>query len=110
MEQERFMVIDNQKGVVIPLQADKTISIERIKNTNINDGKDEELEERLKEIDELYDLSNSEPVTPMWQQMKEEQYAKLNVTVKQLDIIIGICVAGLIILAIVIGLDATGII
>jgi hypothetical protein len=46
----------------------------------------------------------------MWQQMKEEQYAKLNVTVKQLDTIIGICIAGLIILAIVIGLDATGII
>ena len=55
-------------------------------------------------------MSNSEPVTPMWQQMKEEQYAKLNVTVKQLDTIIGICVAGLVILAIVIGLDATGII
>ena len=60
--------------------------------------------------EKIENLSNSEPVTPMWQQMKEEQYAKLNVTVKQLDIIIGICVAGLIILAIVIGLDATGII
>ena len=80
-----------------------------IENISVS-SEDEELEERLKEIDELYDLSNSEPVTPMWQQMKEEQYAKLNVTVKQLDIIIGICVAGLIILAIVIGLDATGII
>ena len=73
-------------------------------------SEDEELEEKLKEIDEIYDLSNSEPATPMWQQMKEEQYAKLNITVKQLDAIIGICVAGLVILAIVIGLDATGII
>ena len=82
---------------------------EKIENISVS-SEDEELEARLQEIDELYDLSNSEPVTPMWQQMKEEQYAKLNVTVKQLDTIIGICVAGLIILAIVIGLDATGII
>ncbi len=71
---------------------------------------DEELEEKMKEIDEIYDMSSSEPATPAWQQMKEEQYAKLDVTVKQLDTIIGICVAGLVILAIVIGLDATGII
>ena len=73
-------------------------------------SEDEELEKSLQEIDELYDMSDSEPAVPMWQQMKEEQYAKLNVTVKQLDTIIGICVAGLVILAIVIGLDATGII
>ena len=82
---------------------------EKIENISVS-SEDEELEAKLKEIDELYDLSYSEPVTPMWQQMKEEQYAKLNVTVKQLDTIIGICIAGLIILAIVIGLDATGII
>ena len=73
-------------------------------------SEDAELERSLKEIDELYDMTNTEPAVPMWQQMKEEQYAKLNVTVKQLDTIIGICVAGLVILAIVIGLDATGII
>ena len=73
-------------------------------------SEDEELAAKLKEIDEIYDMSSSEPATPAWQQMKEEQYAKLNVTVKQLDTIIGICVAGLVILAIVIGLDATGII
>lgn len=73
-------------------------------------SEDAELEQSLKEIDELYDMTNTEPAVPMWQQMKEEQYAKLNVTVKQLDTIIGICVAGLVILAIVIGLDATGII
>ena len=82
---------------------------EKIENISVS-SEDEELEAKLQEIDELYDLSNSEPVTPMWQQMKEEQYAKLNVTVKQLDTIIGICIAGLIILAIVIGLDSTGII
>ena len=82
---------------------------EKIENISVS-SEDEELEAKLKEIDELYDLSNSEPVTPMWQQMNEEQYAKLNITVKQLDTIISICVAGLIILAIVIGLDATGII
>ncbi|MBR6610322.1 MAG: hypothetical protein IKK99_08920 [Oscillospiraceae bacterium] len=82
---------------------------EKIENISVS-SEDEELEAKLQEIDELYDLSNSEPVTPVWQQMKEEQYAKLNVTVKQLDTIIGICIAGLIILAIVIGLDATGII
>ena len=81
-------------------------NLENISRTS----EDKDLEEKLKEIDEIYDLSNSEPVTPMWQQMKEEQYAMLNVTVKQLDTIIGICVAGLVILAIVIGLDATGII
>ena len=82
---------------------------EKIENIPVS-SEDEELEEKLKEIDEIYDLSNTEPATPMWQQMKEEQYAKLNITVKQLDTIIGICVAGLVILAIVIGLDATGII
>lgn len=82
---------------------------EKIENISVS-SEDEELEAKLQEIDELYDLSDSETVTPMWQQMKEEQYAKLNVTVKQLDTIIGICIAGLIILAIVIGLDATGII
>ena len=81
-------------------------NLENISQTS----EDIELEEKLKEIDELYDLSNSEPAVPMWQQMKEEQYSKLNVTVKQLDTIIGICVAGLVILAIAIGLDAAGII
>ena len=57
---------------------------EKIENISVS-SEDAELEERLKEIDELYDLSNSEPVTPMCQQIKEEQYAKLNVAVKQLD-------------------------
>ena len=82
---------------------------EKIENIS-QASEDAELEQALKDIDELYDMSNTEPAVPMWQQMKEEQYAKFNITVKQLDTIIGICVAGLIILAIVIGLDATGII
>ena len=82
---------------------------EKLENIPLT-SEDEDLKEKLKEIDEIYDLSNTEPAVPMWQQMKEEQYAKLNITVKQLDTIIGICVAGLVILAIVIGLDATGII
>ena len=82
---------------------------EKLENIPLT-SEDKELEEAYKEIDELYDMSNSQPATPAWQQMKEEQYAKLNVTVKQLDTIIGICEAGLVILAIVIGLDATGII
>ena len=82
---------------------------EKLENNPLT-SEDEELAAKLQDIDEIYDMSSSEPVTPAWQQMKEEQYAKLNVTVKQLDTIIGICVAGLVILAIVIGLDATGII
>jgi len=67
-------------------------------------------EELLEDYIDIYDTSDLDTSKPMWQRMKEEQYAKLNVTVKQLDIIIGICVAGLIILSVVIGLDATGII
>lgn len=84
---------------------------EKLENISV-ESEDKELEEIYKEIDELYDLSgsDSEPVVPMWQQMKEQQYAKLNVTVKQLDIVIGLCVAGLVIVAILIGLEATGII
>lgn len=50
MEQERFMVIDNQKGVVIPLQADKSISIERIKDGKTEDTKELELEEKVNKI------------------------------------------------------------
>ena len=47
------MVIDNQKGVVIPLQADKTISIERIKEGGIEDTKDLEMEEKINKIQML---------------------------------------------------------
>ena len=45
----------------------------------------------------------------LWQQTKESWYDKVNLTVKQLDIIIGCCIAGLILTAIAIALDAIGV-
>ena len=53
MEQERFMVIDNQKGVVIPLQADKAISIGRMKEGKTEDIKEMETEEKVNKIQML---------------------------------------------------------
>lgn len=50
MEQERFMVIDNQKGVVIPLQSEKSISIEKVKAVREEDTKDIELEKKVQKI------------------------------------------------------------
>ena len=44
-----------------------------------------------------------------WQLVKESWYSQLNVTVKQLDIIIALGTAGLILLAVIIGLDAAGV-
>ena len=44
----------------------------------------------------------------LWQQTKESWYDKVNLTVKQLDIIIACGIGGLIITAIVIALDAMG--
>lgn len=49
------------------------------------------------------------PVKPAWQQTKEGWYDKLDLTVKQLDWIIGLGIAGLIITFIIIALDATGV-
>ena len=46
----------------------------------------------------------------LWQQTKESWYDKANLTVKQLDIIIGCCITGLILTFICIALDAMGII
>ena len=46
----------------------------------------------------------------LWQQTKESWYDKVNLTVKQLDIIIGCCITGLILTFICIALDAMGII
>lgn len=55
------------------------------------------------------DLPQEEkPKTP-WQIKKEGWYDKVPLTVKQLDIIIWLGIAGLIILAIIIGLDASGV-
>lgn len=78
---------------------------EKLENIPQASEDDDELEGYI----DIYDTSDLDTSVPLWQQMKEQQYAKLNVTVKQLDTIIGICVAGLIILAVVIGLDAAGI-
>lgn len=46
---------------------------------------------------------------PTWQLIKESWYSKLNVSVKQLDIIIALGIAGLIVTAVIIGLDAAGV-
>ena len=51
----------------------------------------------------------SRPVKSQWQQTKEGWYDKIPLTVKQLDIIIGLGIAGMVILAIVIALDASGV-
>ena len=45
----------------------------------------------------------------LWQQTKESWYDKVNLTVKQLDIIIACGIGGLISTAIVIALDAMGV-
>ena len=50
-----------------------------------------------------------EPEKHQWQQTKENWYDHLTVTVRQLDIIIGLAVAGLVIVAVVIALDAMGV-
>ncbi len=49
------------------------------------------------------------PVKPVWQQTKEGWYDKIPLTVKQLDWIIGLGIAGLVITFIVIFLDAAGV-
>ena len=61
------------------------------------------------DLKEEIQAENPEPEKHQWQKQKEEWYSHLNVTVKQLDIIIGLCVAGLIIVGIMIVLDATGV-
>ena len=45
----------------------------------------------------------------LWQQTKESWYDKVNLTVKQLDIIIGCCIAGLVLTFIAIAMDAMGV-
>ena len=45
----------------------------------------------------------------LWQQTKESWYDKVNLTVKQLDIIIGCCIAALVLTFIAIALDAIGV-
>ena len=50
-----------------------------------------------------------EPPKSMWQQTKESWYDKINLSVKQLDIISGCSLAGLIRTFICIALDAMGV-
>ena len=50
-----------------------------------------------------------EPAKSMWQQTKESWYDKVNLTVRQLDIIIACGIAGLVLTFICIALDAMGI-
>ena len=50
-----------------------------------------------------------EPPKSMWQITKESWYDKVNLSVKQLDIIIACGIGGLILTAIVIALDAMGV-
>ena len=51
-----------------------------------------------------------QPVKSLWQQTKESWYDKVTLSVRQLDIIIGCGIAGLILTAILIALDAIGVI
>lgn len=53
MEQERFMVIDNQKGVVIPLHAEQSLSIKEIKDREGQEDKNVQLEEKVNKIQAL---------------------------------------------------------
>lgn len=50
-----------------------------------------------------------EEVKSMWQLTKESWYDKVNLTVKQLDIIIWLASIALVIVFIIIGLDAYGV-
>lgn len=72
--------------------------------------RDEILSEENDEMDEDGYWENTDvEIKPMWQLMKEQQYAKLNVTEKQLNIVIALAGAALAVLVIVIGLDAAGV-
>ena len=62
----------------------------------------------MEELDK--ELPREEPETKSaWQQTKENWYDKIDLTVRQLDIIIGMGIGGLILTAIAIALDAMGI-
>lgn len=47
------MVIDNQKGVVIPLQSEKPISIEKVQGVREEDIRDIEIEKKVHKIQVL---------------------------------------------------------
>ena len=63
----------------------------------------EVIEEAAKPIEE-------QSAKSLWQQTKESWYDKVNLSVKQLDIIIGLGIGGLVLTFICIALDAMGII
>ena len=68
------------------------------------------MEEKDLEISQEQQAPEEEtPIKPLWQQTKEGWYDKVPLTVKQLDIIIGLGIAGLVITFIVIALDAMGV-
>ena len=63
----------------------------------------------LPEEESVPQRMENQSATSLWQQTKEGWYDKVNLTVKQLDIIIGCGIAGLIITFIAIALDAMGV-
>ena len=53
MKQERFMVIDNQKGVIIPLQEEKTITLNSPQELKETVSSDVAIEEKIDKIHSL---------------------------------------------------------
>ena len=60
-------------------------------------------------MEEKKDLPQEEKAKSPWQMQKEQWYDKIPLTLKQLDIIIGVCMTLLVITFILICLDAMGI-
>jgi len=54
--------------------------------------------------------AKEEYTKPTWLETRHAWYDNLNVTVKQLDIIIGVALAALAVVAVLIALEATGVI
>ncbi len=69
----------------------------------------EETEKEEMSFEEESSENENVQVKPMWQLAKEQQYAKLNVTEKQLNIVIALAGAALAVVFVMIGLDALGI-
>ena len=67
------------------------------------------MEDKDLEIQEEQTPAEDVPTKSMWQITKESWYDKINLSVKQLDIIIGCGIAGLILTFICIALDAMGV-
>ena len=67
------------------------------------------MEEKDLEIQQEEAPAEEKPPKSMWQITKESWYDKVNLSVKQLDIIIGLGIGGLILTFICIALDAIGV-